>query len=269
MTATTLRTIYKQLVPSAIRDAVRPLKDPLGMYVSQVIRQKSNCEVMSGPFKGMKYNKMDNTHPLWLLGTYEMEIHPAINLLQSFEFDQIINVGAAEGYYAVGMSLLYPKASIYAFEAQTDTLHPTISKLASENLVGGRIEILGLCRPSDLNKLLEKETKKSLLIMDVEGAEVELLNKSKVSGLARTAVLVEIHDMFVPDCSKIIYERFKNTHKIEKYTTRPRTLNDFPFKTFTIPSWLTKQAVLNFMYESRFSKEVTHQDWFLMLPLLR
>jgi len=51
-----------------------------------------------------------------LLGCYEAELHPVFAKWQAVPFRQVVNVGAAEGYYAVGCARLWPEAQVIAFE---------------------------------------------------------------------------------------------------------------------------------------------------------
>ena len=65
----------------------------------------SRATVQTGPFAGMKY-VCQSTGALCpkLLGCYESELHPAIAKAISRQPKNIINVGCAEGYYAIGMA---------------------------------------------------------------------------------------------------------------------------------------------------------------------
>jgi len=49
-----------------------------------------------------------------LLGTYEKELQDAIRALEKKRFGRIINVGAAEGYYAVGLARNFPNVPVVA-----------------------------------------------------------------------------------------------------------------------------------------------------------
>jgi protein-L-isoaspartate O-methyltransferase len=51
-----------------------------------------------------------------LLGAYEHSLHDVLLKPVSRQPDPIINVGCAEGYYAVGLARLLPDATVYAFD---------------------------------------------------------------------------------------------------------------------------------------------------------
>ena len=77
--------------------------------------------VLSGPFKGMRYPLRSSGQGGLLpklLGTYERELSPAIERLISDRPTLVVNVGAAEGYYAVGLALRAPQAQVIAFEME-------------------------------------------------------------------------------------------------------------------------------------------------------
>src|SRR5947209_10340484 len=64
--------------------------------------------VQDGPFKEMKLAESTSwgdgdTLPK-LLGCYEAELHPAVNEALGKDYAAVINVGCAEGYYAIGFA---------------------------------------------------------------------------------------------------------------------------------------------------------------------
>lgn len=254
------KNLYRKIIPQGIRKKIYLYRHPLSTYVNYRIRRQANKEVVSGPFKGMKFS-MDYDFLPMLLGTYELEIHPVFDKLKSYQFDQIINIGASGGYYAVGLALLWPKANIYAFEKQISAYYKRILNLAKKNLVSDRVYIRGTCEISDLISLLQPN-KSTLLMLDVDGAEIDLLNPLVVPKLRQTTIIVELHDIFIPGCSMTIQERFQNSHNIEKYTTRLRRLEDFPIQARAIINFFTRRYVVNTMAEGRPGQ----QDYFLMTP---
>lgn len=252
------KNFYRKIVPAAIRKKIS-LRVRVYAYIRHEVKKKTSRVVASGPFRGMKMD-LDDIPMGVLLGTVELEIHPAFDKLSVFRFDQIINVGATEGYYAVGMALKWPQATVYAFETLEDIYRPQILKLASDNFVANRVHIRGYCSHSDLINLLSPD-KSTLLMLDVEADETKLLDPVAIDELRRAAILVELHDVLVPGCSKIIEERFQNTHNISKYITRPRTIKDFPLHMWNIVNSIMEPFVVSLMYE-----RLVPQEYFLMIP---
>src|SRR5215204_4418004 len=69
--------------------------------------------VQEGPFAGMRYLS-ETRDPILpkLVGSYEAEIQPWIRAAITQRYRRVIDVGCAEGYYAVGMALALPDAKI-------------------------------------------------------------------------------------------------------------------------------------------------------------
>lgn len=253
-----LLNYYRAWFPLSIRDRLRPLKHPVKSLLRSTILKIADRKVLSGPFQGMKFT-LENPDLPKLLGTYELEIHSAIERLEAYRFDQIINVGAGEGYYAVGAALKWPKAVVCAFEAEQNK-HQQILQLSQDNGVSDRIKIFGICQVDDLLASLDKFLS-TLILIDVEGAEIQLLNPELIPLLKKTVIIVETHDCFVEGCSEIIWQRFHSSHSIEKYQTKERDLEDFTLKNRVLNKWFGKDIV-ELMCENR----PASQEWFIMFP---
>lgn len=75
--------------------------------------------VRRGPFKGLKYPFLSAIYSAFfpkVLGYYEMELHPAIDILKQKQYTSILDVGCSEGYYAVGFARLFPHSKIVAYD---------------------------------------------------------------------------------------------------------------------------------------------------------
>src|SRR5687767_8100107 len=79
----------------------------LGRWRSQLLvntyKSREGSRIWNGPFKGMEYVDAQTEGALIprLLGTYECELHPHLERLAGEGLDCVIDVGCAEGYYAV------------------------------------------------------------------------------------------------------------------------------------------------------------------------
>ena len=67
---------------------------------------RHNLRVLDGPFKGLKFvaKSTEGCHIPKLLGSYEQPLSPYIEEIISKNYSNIINIGCAEGYYAVGLA---------------------------------------------------------------------------------------------------------------------------------------------------------------------
>lgn len=222
------------------------------------LRRISAGRVMAGPFAGMKYvaRSIGSAYEPKLLGTYELELHPLVTNLCARKFPLIINVGAGEGYYAVGMAMRCPSANVIAFEGD-HAGQELIRQAAQLNGVGDRVTIKGMCAPDDLAEFLTVIVP-SLLVMDVEGGELSLLQPETIPALADCHILVELHDFIHPGLSAEIEARFRLTHRIEIIRQRGRRMDDLPLRSRWLDRWMIRLTD---------EQRPTLMDWFYMQPL--
>ena len=190
-----------------------------------------------------------NFNTAMLIGTWEIELNNQIsNLLESNPCD-VFCIGAAEGYYAVGFATKLPKSKVYAFEIQSK-YRQFLHKLSSANNCKN-IEVHGECSTEVLNQYLVKSNSSSLIICDIEGGEIELLDLNRVPSLKRSSILVETHEMYVTDCEKTLIDRFKKTHSFTVIHGRERTLQDLPNELNFLRLVSSSKKILGLMGEGR------------------
>lgn len=175
-------------------------------------------KISSGPFREMKYISTAHGSAFMpkILGTYEKELQKFIPEIVQENYDLIIDVGAAEGYYAVGLAYLYKKTGNKNFQVRAyDTnlaAHSSINKLATLNNVQNHIEISTICNHEVLRELRDK---KVFILCDIEGGETALLDPEKVKKLFQVDMLLELHDGKENYIADEFVRRFKNSHEIE------------------------------------------------------
>ena len=79
--------------------------------MSQEFTRRHGWVVQGGPFAGMTYVRgvsCANTISR-LLGSYEAELHPVVEQVISRSYPTVIDVGCAEGYYAIGLARRSPQ----------------------------------------------------------------------------------------------------------------------------------------------------------------
>jgi hypothetical protein len=184
--------------------------------------------IAQGPFEGMGYAPPATSRTVlpMLLGTYECELNPAVEEICRAGCDRIVDIGAAEGYYAVGMALRNPGVSVTGFE-MNPSVRFYLRRLARRNGVRERIRILGECTTAGLDAALAG-ARRPAIICDCEGAEDLLLDPGRVPGLSRALILVETHEGMVVGVEDHLRERFAPTHDVEVIRSRPRTRDDLP-----------------------------------------
>ena len=215
--------------------------------------------VVSGPFAGMRFHKRYLDLPK-ILGTYEIELHEVFERLKGRRFTRVVDVGAAEGYYAVGVALWNRDCSVVAYELN-ETYHESISYLARINGVLPRIRIEGACDQEALKSLAD-DIKGTFLIMDVEGFEKELLDPRRTPQLLGATISVEVHDCFVEGCTDAIIERFERSHDISIYSSRGRRAEEYPLKSFISRLKLMHGAIAESISDGRSAPN----GWLLLQP---
>jgi hypothetical protein len=207
--------------------------------MERAVQEATGRKIVSGPFKGLRYveRSIGSMYGAKLLGTYEKELESVIGQIIARGYPLVIDIGAAEGYYAVGLAMRMPPTTrIVAFEAQTEQ-HSVLRALAQKNGVQDRITLHGYGTPQLLRDELAKAAGgKALIICDVEGFEEELLDPSAVPALQHADVLVELHEFMRPGISPKIRQRFAKTHRITEIHARQRTMDDWPAGVALDPS---------------------------------
>jgi hypothetical protein len=165
--------------------------------------------VSGGPFAGLAYPDLEATSLIpKLLGAYERELHTAVETAIRAGPELIVNVGAADGYYAVGLARRCPAAAVHAFEADP-AQRALLARVAAAN--GVEVRIAGAA--TDLGALPER----TLLVMDCEGCEADLLTPAN---LETATIIVELHDFATP--GHRIIARFEDTHDVALVPTAPQ-----------------------------------------------
>jgi hypothetical protein len=249
-----LKALLRPIIPLRYR--------PQALF-DRLVEKATGDVVCGGPFEGMEY--IDEARQQFrllprLLGTYEIELWGPLEQAIECGYQRIVNVGAGEGYYVVGLARAIRGAEVIAFEDNSQR-QDLVRRMATHNGVGDRVTVFGRCEVSDLAQAVGNG-EGCLLVMDVEGAEMVLLDPQVSAGLARCTVLVEIHDFVDDTLSSVIRSRFAPTHDIVEIDQRDRTLADFPLRTPLGTGRLLSKRYIKSMDEGR----PAQMNWFAMTP---
>jgi SAM-dependent methyltransferase len=176
--------------------------------------------IWAGPFEGMEYMREATEGAIMprLIGTYEAELHPHLEAFIAEGLDCVVDVGCAEGYYAVGLARRLPGAAVYAYDIDAKA-RAACAALAARNGVESRVVVRETFTPQALAEFADRRT---LLLMDVEGAEDDLLRPDLAPALAQMKVIVETHDVYRPGVLQRVGERFAATHDVVRLDQGPR-----------------------------------------------
>ncbi len=167
-----------------------------------------NGTVKYGPFKGLRL-----THNPWwgqldlgsqCLGLYEKEILKFIENIEDGQFTNFIDIGAADGYYAVGLLSTGKIQRSICFE-KTDKGREAIFTNWKNNGAIGQLVVKAKANFESIATLTEHDLERSLILIDIEGGEFELLNNDTIHKFRYSKILLEIHN-WVTDFE----EKYKN-----------------------------------------------------------
>ena len=205
------------------------------LMLSNTYVARQGTVIHDGLFRGMTYLDHVTEGALMprLLGTYESELHPHFTAIAQPGLDVIIDVGCAEGYYAVGLARLCPDVAIHAHDID-ERARRSCAELARRNGVTERVRIGGKFNPEDFQAFAGK---RALVLVDAEGAETDILDPARGPALAGMSIIVETHDIFRPGSEALLTSRFSPTHDILRVEQQP--------KTFDMPAWMRKLSHLD------------------------
>ena len=170
--------------------------------------------VRSGPFQGMKYPGAEAAGSALipkLLGSYERELHPMIGRLIAKGYDDVIDVGCAEGYYAIGMAMRLPGARIHAYDT-SETARDLCSAMARLNGVADQVSVQTTCTPETLITFPQRG--RTLVIVDCEAYEKVLFTPAVRDALKNCDLLIEMHDFLDVTISTELEALFRSTHEL-------------------------------------------------------
>lgn len=216
--------------------------------------------VIQGRFAGQKYSNSASVGSSFLpkiLGTYEIELEPAWELISDIDFDVVIDIGCAEGFYACGLANMYPLADVYAFDTDMRARQYCEQNAKINDL--NNVTIQSLCTTTALSELCSGRS--SFILCDIEGAEKELFSGIDKSCLTNTCILVEIHDGVDPTISVFFKTEFKASHNLTSFFSTDDLHRPRVWSSFNIPK-LSDQDLYLAMKENR-----GHiMEWILLLP---
>ncbi len=189
------------------------LRSAVGEVTDRLLRHFGPT-VQSGPFQGMRFatQSAEGCYAPKLLGCYEQELHPVIARTPRRGYRQVINIGCAEGYYAVGLARLLPQARVHAFD--TNPAAQTLcAKLATLNGVADRIITGSTVDGAAIGRLIDGPT---LIVCDCEGCEYAVLDPLATPALAMADLIVELHGTR-GDAARgnAFVDRFRPTHQVQ------------------------------------------------------
>lgn len=195
-----------------LNNALRLLSKWRSVLIQNTVLQQHGTVVWQGPLEGLDFlqQSAEGCHIAKILGCYEQPLQPFIEEAIQSSYPTILNIGCAEGYYAVGMARKMPNTHVSAFDLNP-TARQVCGALAEKNGVRDRVTIGALFKPEQFAAYANR---KVLVLCDIEGGEGDLLNPEIAPALKGMDIILESHECLVPGITQSLIGRFSTTHDI-------------------------------------------------------
>ena len=176
--------------------------------------------VAHGIFKDMKLNRniywSKNDLTTHILGVYEKHILDQLIKFSKHKNTIFIDIGAADGYFAIGSAYSGLFQKVYAFEIQKNG-REILSENAKANNCDKNIIIKSEANFNTLKEIIDIHTS-AVILIDIEGGEFTLLNDQTLKLLRNCNVVIELHPSLVKDGNKKESELINSAKKFFKFS---------------------------------------------------
>jgi len=197
----------------------------------------TNFCVIRGPFSGMNWG----AHAMWgscdlgnqLLGFYEEQITKCLEIFSNeFGFSRLVDIGAGDGYFVTGVLHSKLFTEVIAFEA-SEPQQQIINKNLISNGINENFILQGIASEGFLSNLEKKglqDFTKCVFLIDVEGAEFEILSRENLVKMRHSPIVVEIHNYRGKnkEAEEVLIELLRETHSLVKIEMGSRNLDGIP-----------------------------------------
>lgn len=220
-----------------LNQALRLLSKWRSVLIQNTVLAQSGTAVRQGPLKGLDFLRQsaEGCHIAKLLGCYEQPLQPFLEEAMATPYDTVLNIGCAEGYYAVGLARRMPQTQVHAFDLNPQAQR-VCAELAARNGVSDRVKVGALFQPADFSVFSSRRT---LVVCDIEGAEKALLDPQLAPALCQFDLIVESHECLLPGVTQLLKDRFQPSHAITVVTDDGQRHLDSP------PDWFLNMSHLD------------------------
>ncbi len=199
--------------------------------ISRQLFDNAEGKIKRGPFTNMSlgskihWGKADVASKIF--GLYESEV---LDIIEHKKYDSLINLGAADGYYPIGMLMHNMVKHAYCFE-ENPLGKKYINENAKLNNINKGISIYGRADEQFYKQLPENTTKENNLILcDIEGGEFDVFTPDIIQTFNQSTFIIEIHDFKFDDGTmkrQALIEKF-NDFDVELILSKPKQWSDIP-----------------------------------------
>ncbi len=238
-------TFLKNIMKNYLKEKSKPLRLQLlklgignsikrrKLQLSILINKLFDSTVAYGPFKGLKLTQNawwgNSDRSSVLLGLYEQEVLTSLlNVPKTHR--TFIDLGAADGYYGIGVLVSKHFNQSYCFEISKKG-QAVIAKNAELNSVTSQLSIHGKAEKDFLKNIPANQLNTSVLLIDIEGGEFDLLDANLFKALNGSIIFIELHPWMVEngeDKLTKLKSEASTYFNITELTTTSRDLSVFP-----------------------------------------
>jgi hypothetical protein len=215
--------------PELLGLSINILKESLSQQLSQIF----NNTIAYGPFSGFKMAPSEWSQSMdrgvMLLGIYEQEVLAVITT-NAPSFDYFVNIGSADGYYALGVLKNNHFKKSYCFEILEKEREVFLNNAELNNL-NNRFEMYEQAT-SDFHLMIPDDVKSNcIMLVDIEGFEFEIFNRESISAFRKALIVIELHEFAVEDGESKLENLLNIASEffdLEYLTTAARDVSVFP-----------------------------------------
>jgi len=234
------------------------------IFLGDVLREQvGHDRIIRGVFQGVllppefSWSACDRVS--MQLGFYECEVAEYLEKL-SGPSKIIIDVGAADGYFAVSLVAKRMFSKAICFES-SEKSRKILVENARQNNVSFKLDIRGHASRETIDGLIIEHASRLnevVFLVDVEGGEVELFTSQVLEKLSRATLLIELHPVQLADEVLAEFkERCSINHEVSLILTGARNPSDAP----ELDCWLDNDR-WNVCSEGRYRRG----HWLLLEP---
>ena len=183
--------------------------------ISLNLYEEHNNLVIHGPYKGMFFS--ENNH--WgigdlgpkIIGLYEFEVqNKLLDLVNNFKIENFVNIGAAEGYHAIGIAKKTKVQNFVLYEIDKKG-----QEILKDNILNNELKKnIEIENEANLNSIYELNKKfdfsKTLFLVDIEGSELNLFNDEILGLLKNSFLIIENHKFLLSEAKQNKYQELIN-----------------------------------------------------------
>lgn len=198
-----------------------------GYLKSALPDRPTPMRVWRGPFRGARVVMNPRTSLRKVLGLYEHELNGWIGAALR-RVTRVVDVGANDGYFTFGCAAAFHRqrrgGEILAFEAQAGHVAELEAGIARQQIGDVRIEVLhrfvDRATRGDriaLDDLPIADRSRTLIKIDVEGAELDVLAGAHAWISASNPFVIEVHrEPFLGEITRMFAERGVTLRRIDQ-----------------------------------------------------